>query len=167
MVLLGIFGQMDFFARLFVFPGYFANRQGKRGGKKMEAVIYTKSDKEYQSLSDILEKEAELIDIYRDPLDGFCHYEHEYDLVVVALEGARGMNEVEAISGRYPDTQIIWITGDKDFASVAIRRHIHDFIVRPFTEERFAKSVKDVLPKCPHRYEWHFSPGKRLRGRVI
>lgn len=29
MVLLGIFGQMDFFARLFVFPGYFGNRQGK------------------------------------------------------------------------------------------------------------------------------------------
>ena len=60
MVLLGIFGQMDFFARLFVFPGYLGNRHGKRGGKKMEAVIYTKSDKEYQSLSDILEKEAEL-----------------------------------------------------------------------------------------------------------
>ena len=132
----------------------------------MEAVIYTKDDEEYQSICDILEKEAELIDIYRDPLDGFCHYEHEYDLVVVALEGARGMNEVEAISGRHPDTQIIWITSDADFASVAIRRHIHDFIVRPFTKERFAKSVKEVLPKCPHRYEWRFIPKERLFGRM-
>ena len=132
----------------------------------MEAVIYTKDDEEYRAFSNIMEKEAELIDIYRDPLDGFCHYEHEYDLAVVALEGARGMNEVQAISEHYPDTQIIWITSDGDFASVAIHRHIHDFIVRPFTEERFAKSVRDVLPKCPHRYEWHFSPGERQCGRV-
>ena len=58
----------------------------------MEAVIYEKNEEEYKMLCNILEKEAELIDIYRDPADGFCHYEHEYDLVVVALEGAKGMN---------------------------------------------------------------------------
>ena len=132
----------------------------------MEAVIYTKDDEEYRAFSNIMEKEAERIDIYRDPLDGFCHYEHEYDLAVVALEGARDMNEVQAISEHYPDTQIIWITSDGDFASVAIHRHIHDFIVRPFTEERFPKSVRNVLPKCLHRYEWHFSPGERQCGRV-
>ena len=90
------------------------------------------------------------------------NYEHEYDLVVVALEGARGMNVVDSISERYPDTQIIWITSDKDFASVAIKNHIHDFIVRPFTKERIIRSVREVLPKCPHRYEWRFTPDKKF-----
>ncbi len=131
----------------------------------MEAVVYTESDTEYAVLSRILQTEAEPVDIYRDPLDGFCHYEHEYDLVVVALDGAKGMNVVDDQSARYPDTQIIWITGDEDFASVAFRNHIHDFIVRPFKEERFAKSVKEVLTKCPHRHDWHFSSEKRLRDR--
>lgn len=128
----------------------------------MEAVIYAKNDDEYKMLCDILEQEAELIDIYRDPADGFCHYEHEYDLVVVALEGAKGMNVVDSQSERYPDTQIIWITSDKDFASVALRHHIHDFIIRPFTQERFSRSVREALPKCPHRYEWNYMPKKSL-----
>ena len=84
--------------------------------------------------------------------------EHEYDLVVVAREGAKGMNVVDSLSERYSETQIIWITSDEDFASVALRHHIHDFIVRPFTSERFARSVREVLPKCPHRNEWCFVP---------
>ncbi len=128
----------------------------------MEAIIYEKNEEEYKMFCDVLENEAELIDIYRDPMDGFSHYEHEYDLVVVALEGARGMNVVDSISERYPDTQIIWITSDKDFASVAIKNHIHDFIVRPFTKERIIRSVREVLPKCPHRYEWRFTPDKKF-----
>ncbi len=130
----------------------------------MEAVIYEKNDEEYKMLCSILEKEAELIDIYRDPADGFCHYEHEYDLVVVALEGAKGMNVVESLSEHYPDTQIIWITSDEDFVSVAIRHHIHDFIVRPFTQERISRSVREVIPKCPHRHEWRFTPEERRSG---
>lgn len=124
----------------------------------MEAVIYAKDEEEYRMFCDVLEKEAELIDIYRDPADGFCHYEHEYDLVVMALDGAKGMNVVESQCERYPDTQIIWIASDKDFASVALRHHIHDFIVRPFIQERFSESVREVLPKCPRRYEWRFVP---------
>ena len=129
----------------------------------MEAVIYVNNDEEYGMLCGILEKEVGLVDIYRDPLDGFCHYEHEYDLVVVAIEGARGMNVVEDLSERYPDTQIIWITSDKDFASVALRHHIHDFIVRPYAEERVSESVREALPKCPHRHEWRYVPEQRRK----
>ena len=126
----------------------------------MEAVIYAKNDDEYRMICGVLEKEAGLVDIYRDPLDGFCHYEHEYDIAIVAIEGAKGMNVVDSQCERYPDTQIIWITSDRDFASVAIRHHIHDFIVRPYTQERFSSSVREVLPKCPHRYEWRYVPEK-------
>ncbi len=72
------------------------------------------------------------------------------------------MNVVDSQCERYPETQIIWITSDKDFASVAIRHHIHDFIVRPFTKERLSKSVREVLPKCARRHEWHFTPKEPL-----
>lgn len=66
------------------------------------------------------------------------------------------MNEVVEWAERYPDTQIIWITSDEDFVSVAIRKHIRDFIVRPFTGEQFRKSIRNALPHCPDRHIWNY-----------
>ena len=51
----------------------------------MNAVIYTKDDREYASMAGILREEAEQVDVFRDPLDGHAHYEYPYDIVIVAL----------------------------------------------------------------------------------
>ena len=102
----------------------------------MDAVIYTKDDTEYNRLSTALQEESELMDVYRDPLDGHGHFDYAYDMVVVALEGAQGMETVLEWSRRYPDTQIIWITSDRYFAGMATRQHIHDFILRPYQVEQ-------------------------------
>jgi FixJ family two-component response regulator len=122
----------------------------------MEAAIYTRNDTEFISISHIIKEEAGLADIYRDPLDGFSHYEHEYDLAVVALEGARGMNVVEGLSERYSGMQIIWITSDEDFLSVAFRHHIQGFVKRPYGEEDLRRAVRQAISECSHRHEWHY-----------
>ena len=54
----------------------------------MEAIVYTRDDKEYNLIKTILENEAELIDIDRHPLNGHKRYDHGYDVAVVALKGA-------------------------------------------------------------------------------
>lgn len=73
----------------------------------MNTVIYTKDDSEYVSMAEILRDESDRMDVFRDPLDGHGHYNYPYDMIVVALEGARGMNTVVEWSDRYPNAKII------------------------------------------------------------
>ncbi len=113
----------------------------------MNAVIYTKDDMEYASMAGILKDESDRMDVFRDPLDGHGHYDYPYDMIVVALEGAKGMNTVLEWSERYPDAKIIWLTNDPDFLSVAFKRHLSGFLIRPFNEEEFRKSARDILNK--------------------
>ena len=115
----------------------------------MNAVIYTTDDMEYASMAGILKEESDRMDVFRDPLDGHGHYDYPYDMIVVALEGAKGMNTVLEWSDRYPDSKIIWLTSDRDFLSVAFRRHLSDFLVRPFNEEEFRKSARNALQGSP------------------
>lgn len=126
----------------------------------MDALIYTRDDEEYATLARILREEAGPIDLFRDPLDGHGHYEYAYDIVVSALEGAQGMIQVEEWTNRYPDVQVLWITGDPYFAGVAIRQRAGDFITRPYGEDRFRQAVRRALPNCVRRNQWHFS-GRR------
>ena len=124
----------------------------------MDAVIYTVNDEEYEVLSGILEEES--FAVSRDPLDHHGHYEHRYDLVVIALEGGRGMQTMLNWAERYPDIQIIWITSDPYFAGLAIRWHIHDFIERPYEPDRIRASVRSAREKCRTPGTWHFGPGR-------
>lgn len=124
----------------------------------MNAVIYTKDDGEYDAMAAILREEADCMDVFRAPLDGHGHYEYPYDVVVVALEGAKGMNTVLEWSDRHPGARVIWLTDDGDFARTAFQKHLSDFLVRPFDEAEFRRSVRDTLrapprpsaPVCTH-----------------
>ena len=126
----------------------------------MDAIIYTRDSKEFELLKAALEKEINQIDVEEAVLNGHKRYDHGYDIVVVALEGAEGMEVVLEYTERFVDTNIIWITSDPFFAGTAIRRHIYDFIKRPYDEERVRKSIEEVIPLCPNRNRWHFD-GKR------
>ena len=120
----------------------------------MDAVVYTLDDGEFSLLKAILAEEG--FTVARDPLDGHGHYEYGYQLVVVAVEGARGMEIARTWSRRYRHSQIIWITSDPYFAGIAIEYQFHDFIERPYDEERFHRSVHRVKPKCTDRKSWSF-----------
>lgn len=121
----------------------------------MRALIYTNSDAEYEQIRDALAGVSQLIDIKRDPMDGHGHYTEHYDIVVVALDGARGMNEVNEWTGRYPSSKVIWITDDREFASIALQKHISDFIVRPFDSHRLRECFHGTLSDCSGANSWH------------
>lgn len=111
----------------------------------MRTLIYTKDDNEYERLTDILKDISVQAEVRKDPLDGHGHYSEHYDLIIVALNGARGMNEVAEWAARYPSSRIIWITDDKEFAGIAMQKHVSDFIVRPYVNERFKESISFFL----------------------
>ncbi len=120
----------------------------------MDAIIYTKDDEEYGLFKGILEKEAGLIDVERHIFNGHKRYDYGYDVVIVAVDGAEGMEVMLEYAERFKDTNIIWITSDPYFCKSAIRCHIYDFIERPYTEKRIRQSIHDVIPKCPNRNVW-------------
>lgn len=122
----------------------------------MDAVVFTKSGQEYEMLSGILADESPGITVRQGSMDGHYHLEQKCDLVVVAVDGAQGMELVCACREMFGGTLVVWITDDPYFAGVAIRAHIFDFIVRPFAGARFRESVRklkegkiDVWQKMP------------------
>ena len=125
----------------------------------MDAIVYTRDDNEYNLIKTTLENEAGLIDVDRHPLNGHKRFDHGYDVAVVALKGAEGMEVMLEYAGRFPDTNIIWITEDPFFAGIAIRNHIYDFIERPYSKERLEQSIRDVIERCPNRNRWFFRSG--------
>ena len=127
----------------------------------VEALVYTKDDSEYDKIKHLLETESSLIDVYRDPLNGHSYYSHEYDVVIVALNGAQGMELVLEYSRRFDDTHIIWITDDPYFAGTAIRQHIYDFIERPYDTERLKGTIHEAVQMCPNRNVWKYNANKR------
>ena len=110
----------------------------------MDAVVFTKDEREYELLSGILARELPGTRVSRGKMDGYYHLEHRYDIAVISVEGAQGMELVRAYRERFGDTLVIWITEDQYFAGVAIRTHIFDFIVRPFKAERFKESLRKL-----------------------
>ncbi len=107
----------------------------------MDIVIFSENDDEFTMLSEILTKEIPSLYIKREIDDGQYHFSREYDAAVVAFRGANGMEYVREYSMRFPKTLVVWITDDKYFAGEAIRRHICDFIVRPYDRERFRETA--------------------------
>ena len=99
----------------------------EKEGTGMDAVVFTKSRQEYGMLSGILADESPGMRVSQGSMDGHYHLEHKYDIVVVGVDGAQGMELVCAYRERFGDALVIWITDDPYFAGVAIRTHIFDF----------------------------------------
>ena len=122
----------------------------------MEAIVYTRDDGEYGLIKAFLEKETGSMKVERAELSGHKRYDKEYDVAVVALNGAEGMEVMLEHAKRFPDTQIIWVTEDPFFAGMAMRTHIYDFIERPYDTERIERSIREAIALSPNRNRWHF-----------
>jgi len=110
----------------------------------MDAIIYTMDGQEYEILSRILEEESPGLMVSQGVMDREYHLEREYDVVVVGINGAQGMELVCKYRELYGNTLVIWITDDPYFARMAIRTHIFDFIVRPLEETRLREALKRI-----------------------
>ena len=110
----------------------------------MDALIYTRDDGEYGMLSRIFMEELPDAAVERGLLDGHMHMEKKYDVVVVDMDGAEGMEYVCKYRAVYGNTLVVWITNDRYFAGVAIRLHVFEFILRPFEEGGFREPLKRI-----------------------
>ncbi len=117
----------------------------------MDAVVFTKSVQEYEMLSRIFVDELPETIVELGKLDGDYHLEHKYDIVVIDVDGALGMELVYNYREMFDGTFVIWITNDPYFAGVAIRTRIFDFIVRPLEEIRFRETVRKLRKR---KFEW-------------
>ena len=120
----------------------------------MEAIVYTKDDEEYALLKGLLEDRALAAEVLRAENDGHKRYDRSYDIVIVALEGAEGMEVVLEYSKRFPDANIIWVTSDRYFAGTAMRSRVCDFVERPYEPGRIGDSITKAVNNCPDRYEF-------------
>ena len=73
------------------------------------------------------------------------HLEHEYDIAVVGVDGAFGMELVCKYREMYGNTLVVWITDDRYFAGVAIRTRVFGFIVRPLEETQFQEVARKIV----------------------
>ena len=129
----------------------------------MKAVIYTPDNDEYSVIVRIINKSTKDPDIYRAPLDGHGHFSARFDIAVIAVNGAEGMEIMLELCDRFPDTKIIWITDDKHFAGMAIRKHISGFILRDYNEDTLSAAINEAVTKCSETTTWHF--GKKKPGK--
>jgi len=118
------------------------------GGKVkegMDAVIYTRDDLEFEHIKTLIGNANRDCSVTRATLNGHKRYKIVYNLAVVAIEGAEGMEVVLEYSQRFKDTKIIWISSDPFFAGTALRNHIYDFIARPIDEGWLNHSIREAL----------------------
>ena len=64
------------------------------------------------------------------------------DLVVVPIDGARGLNSCNHIRGLHKDLLIIWITEQEEFIKASERMSIEGFLVKPVTDEELINCVE-------------------------
>ena len=110
----------------------------------MNTVVYTRDTSEFESYQSLIGQVTESDNITRVEPDGPKTYKIVYDLVIVALDGAEGMEVVREYSIRFPKTRVIWISNDAFFAGYALRNHIYDFITRPVDRSWLEHSVREA-----------------------
>ena len=131
----------------------------------MKVLIETESDAEYKRLSRIVLEEDTEADVTHAPSDGHYHHGPGYDLAVISVDGAKGMEAVIPVRERYSRTMLIWITNDKYFAHMAMRKKVFEFLVRPYADDEFRVAVKKFLrgdvelwKQNPMAQEYYFVP---------
>ncbi|MCR4720429.1 MAG: hypothetical protein K5655_01755, partial [Lachnospiraceae bacterium] len=110
----------------------------------MNTVIYTRDNVEFKTFQALVYKAADTESTTRADLDGHKVYKIVYDLAIVALDGAEGMEVVREYTLRFPKTRVIWISNDPYFAGAALRNHIYDFITRPVDNSWLEHSIREA-----------------------
>ena len=65
-----------------------------------------------------------------------------FELIIIASDGAFGMERVIATRKLCPDTKLFWFSNDKDFGAQAYRLNCNYFSVKPITDQKIAKAMK-------------------------
>lgn len=77
--------------------------------------------------------------------------QQQIDLMIIAVDGADGMEGVIAARKFQPETKLIWFSNDKAFGSQSYRLNCTYFAVKPITEELLETAVSRCLAENHRR----------------
>lgn len=110
----------------------------------MNTIIYTHDNAEFESFKSLVINASGTSSVTHAEINGHKTYKIVYDLAIVALDGAEGMEVVREYTLRFPNTRVIWISNDRFFAGAALRNHIFDFITRPVDNSWLEHSIREA-----------------------
>lgn len=85
--------------------------------------------------------------------------ENKFHIVLLAFEGAYGLETMVYFREHHRATKVIWIAEDKYFGGAAMRYKIADFLVKPISETRFREALMWCI--SPDSYGLHFASWSR------
>lgn len=120
--------------------------------KRPQILVIDDEDIARKNLSHILTKENYEVFTASDGEEALKKLEHsEFDIVITDLKmsGIDGMNILERINTRNPDTKVIVITGYATVPSavMAMKKGAFHYIAKPFKLEEVRATVKNALEK--------------------
>lgn len=122
----------------------------------MHIALCCNSDTEH--LKNVLSEYGEVIVFFgaRDRLPGvdlgyYLIRGEPCDLVVVAMDGAAGMNDCWQIKRIKKDLPILWISEQDGFFQESRRIGVEEFLVKPVPDGMLKKCVKHLLKEMQYR----------------
>lgn len=67
---------------------------------------------------------------------------NNYEIVIVAIDKAKGMEAVKHIHRRDANAKIIWFSDDEDFAGCAFENGVKQFSLRPISSEKLSEGLE-------------------------
>lgn len=114
----------------------------------MKILIYAHAD-EHSCLTEMLTEHSmmqyrQLNLTVQDEFDNFAQslQREEFDVVLVAADGASGMESVIAAKNVQPGTKVIWFSDDRYFGAQSYRLDCSYFGVKPVTPEKIKKAFE-------------------------
>lgn len=84
---------------------------------------------------------------------------HSIDIVVtdIRMPDRNGLELVEIISARWPETRSVLLTGHSDFeyAKKALQLGAHDFLLKPVVDEEFMSSISNIVSSLRRTWTQH------------
>lgn len=71
-----------------------------------------------------------------------CLIEQEYDIIIITADGANGMEACIAARKMCPNTPLIWLSNDRDFAAQSYRLGCTYFAARPVAQYKLLHALE-------------------------
>lgn len=83
-----------------------------------------------------------------------------YEIVIVAINKAKGMETVKHVHLRDANAKIIWFSDDEDFAGFAFENGVKQFSLIPISKEKLVQGLEccDMVPLATDLCRVHIRP---------
>ena len=122
----------------------------------MKVLVYG-VEKDKKQIADYMKNQASMAFRHieyeqTDDYDMFLEFleKREFDVIIVMMDNAAGMEGARAAKELKPHTPVIWFSNDKHFVAQSYRLGVAYFSVKPVAE----KNISLALQRCQRRGEY-------------